>query len=343
MIAVTTYATQAYAYSVRAMARHVAAAVEHHREGVLIFAGDQSKAIAEAYEYFKGLLPGWKHQLIAMNLDDDNERYKLDAQMVISRLQTAAFQAARQAGADMCWSVEADILPPPNALRCCEDMLRFDGGYYDVSMVTYPNDAFLGGRGTPQNPICQSYDVLEKYIEPELKRQFAQYLAEQSVIQKSGKPPTKEWLAAETALHEKLQQCPPMLNIWQSNAEFGWRKRGWLNDAYPAIGKGAAMPTDWVGLGCTLLSKKALSLTHFEGYEAKGTQDLFLCWHRWYPAGLKLCVITHTLCDHIKRDRANPKNIVHLKAYHETEGEYEGHIRLRVLPWVDHGAPKGSR
>ena len=348
MIAVTTYATQAYEYSVRAMARHVAAAVQHHAEGLFVFAGDRSPVIEKAAAYVKSLLPKWKHEFIALKLDDHNERYKQDAQLVISRLQTAAFQAARQSGADACWSVEADLLVPPNALRVSEDMLRFDSGYYDVAMVTYPNDAFLGGRGTPQQQICESYDPLERYMPLELKRRFAQMLAEGAEFERDARlpetvthrAPSDDWKKSSEEVWKDVRSCPPALNIWQSNAENGWRKRGWFMDAYPAVGRGAVLPTDWVGLGCTLLSKKALSLTQFEGYELKGTQDLYLCWQRWYPAGLKFCVIPHIVADHIKRDRTDPKKLIHLHAYHETDGLYEGHLRVKQMPWIDHGEPK---
>ena len=106
-----------------------------------------------------------------------------------------------------------------------------------------------------------------------------------------------------------------------------------MEAAYPAIGKGAIVPTDWVGLGATMLSKKALSLAHFDGYEGKGTQDLYLGWTRWKPAGLNMCVTTHSICDHVVRKRDGENQVwddfTHVHVYHEMDGEYEGHLRQR--------------
>ena len=119
----------------------------------------------------------------------------------------------------------------------------------------------------------------------------------------------------------------------------GWRKRGWMDSAYPAIGRGAILPTDWVGLGCTMLNKKALSLATFEGYELKGTQDLFLCWNRWNPAGIKMCVIPHIVCSHVKRkvgkDGKRTDEIEIHEAYHELGGEFDGHLRWRPRKYIN--------
>jgi hypothetical protein len=113
-----------------------------------------------------------------------------------------------------------------------------------------------------------------------------------------------------------------------------------LQHAYPAIGKGSILPTDWVGMGCTLLNKRALELANFDGYgpDFGGTQDLFLVWRKWKPAGLKMAVITHTLCDHVKyeldKNRKRTNKINHFISYHEPEGESEGHLRIMVKPWI---------
>jgi len=108
-----------------------------------------------------------------------------------------------------------------------------------------------------------------------------------------------------------------------------------LELAYPGIGRGAILPTDWVGLGCTLMSRAALALANFEGYALKGTQDLFLCWERWHPAGLRLAVVPHILCHHVKRDRNKPDELIFWRAYHETAGEFIGHPRVRREPFHD--------
>jgi hypothetical protein len=80
------------------------------------------------------------------------------------------------------------------------------------------------------------------------------------------------------------------------------------------------------------MSARALALATFEGYDGKGTQDLFLCWHRWHQNGLRIAAIPHTCADHVKRDAKG--EVVHHRAYHETEGEYRGHLRQRQQPWM---------
>ena len=104
-----------------------------------------------------------------------------------------------------------------------------------------------------------------------------------------------------------------------------------MDYAYPGIGLGAIVPSDWCGLGCTLLSKRALALADFNGYEGLGTQDLFLCWHRWHQAGLRIACVPHVVCDHIKR---RGEGIVHHRAFHEQTGEFRGHLRQRAQPFV---------
>jgi len=77
------------------------------------------------------------------------------------------------------------------------------------------------------------------------------------------------------------------------------------------------------------MSKRAAELAHFDGYDGGGTQDLFLNWHRWHPAGLRFCCITHTICDHVVRDEKAKNGFTTLKAYHEQTGETQGHLRYR--------------
>ena len=108
-----------------------------------------------------------------------------------------------------------------------------------------------------------------------------------------------------------------------------------MDAAYPGIGRGAILPTDWVGLGCTLMNRRALDLATFEGYSLKGTQDLFLCWNRWHPAGLRLAVIPHVLCHHVKRDKQDPEKLILWRAYHEPSGDFAGHLRVSSEPFYE--------
>jgi len=303
--------------------------------------------------------------------DDTSTNYKEEAQLRIARLQGATFEFARKIRADRLWSVESDNIVPADALRTLEwtlDMPTADGSpYYDVAAATYPNGLFLGGFGTPQNQIAEDFLPEERKISTRLKRCLevcesrlnGVNIPYWSVTQYDTKRPwgRARWMPSDcpgakfaavtdvenrqlTLDHEakrmarlraRVKGCPPDGNIWEVTAKHGWRRRGWMDFAYPGIGKGAVVPSDWCGLGCTLLSKRALALAEFTGYTGGGTQDLFLCWQRWYPAGLRIAAVPHVVCDHIKR---RGDKIEHLIAYHEHTGECRGHLRVRSQPWV---------
>jgi hypothetical protein len=55
-----------------------------------------------------------------------------------------------------------------------------------------------------------------------------------------------------------------------------------MDAAYPGLGIGAVVPSDRCGFGCTLMSKRALSLAQFDGYDGSGTEDLYMVWKRWH-------------------------------------------------------------
>jgi hypothetical protein len=196
--------------------------------------------------------------------------------------------------------------------------------------VTYPNGLFLGGNGTPQNPIAEDFTEKERKLPPRLVRALQACRArlkdcqDKVIGEREGKRLGR--------LAERVRKCPPDGNVFEVTAKHGWRRRGWMDFAYPGLGRGAIVPSDWCGLGCTLMSARALALATFEGYQGQGTQDLFLCWHRWHPSGLRIAAIAHTAADHVKRDAKG--EIVHHRAYHETEGEYRGHLRQRQQAWM---------
>jgi hypothetical protein len=338
VLAIATYATKSYFYAWPQFLRRIAAAAGHHAEVHFILATDQSDEAKQAIEGARHELPeGWRIQAITLPLDDggtEGKDYKEPAQMRIAALQGAAFAAARKIRATALWSVEADNLVPADALRVAEWALQMpeaDGsGYYDIAAVTYPNGLFLGGNGTPQNPIAEDFIEKERKLPPrlvralEVCRERLKDCKDKEIGEREGKRLGR--------LHERVKRCPPEGNVFEVTAKHGWRRRGWMDYAYPGIGRGAIVPSDWCGLGCTLMSAKALALAAFEGYDGRGTQDLFLCWHRWNPAGLRIACIPHTAADHVKRDKEG--KIVHYRAYHETEGEYRGHLRVRQQEWM---------
>lgn len=341
MIAIATYATKKYFYCWRSVLRHISAAASHHKEATFILATDTSDEAKEAVEIARQELPeGWKISCINLQVDDEaGEKYKEKSQLLIAALQGAAFSFARKIRATSLWSVESDMLVSAESLRVAEWVLQMpqaDGTpYYDIAAVTYPNGLFLGGFGTPQTQINEDFTTEERKVPERLKNAIKACEArlkkckDKNVAQKEGKRMAR--------LRERVKKCPPKGNVWELTAKYGWRRRGWMDFAYPAIGRGSIVPSDWCGLGCTLLSQKALSLASFEGYEGKGTQDLYLCWNRWYPAGLRIACIPHTTCDHVKRKPKDaPKetpDIIHYRAYHELREEHRGHLRVVNQAW----------
>jgi hypothetical protein len=338
MLAIATYATRSYFYCWPQFLRRIAAAGAHHAEAHFILATDQSDEAKQAAETARHELPeGWRIQVLALPLEDggaEGKDYKVEAQMRIAALQGAAFAAARKIRATALWSVEADNLVPADALRVAEWALMMpqaDGtSFYDVAAVTYPNGLFLGGNGSPSHPIAEDFTEKERKLPPRLVR--ALEVCRERLKDCKDKAIGERESKRLGRLHERVKRRPPDGNVFEVTAKHGWRRRGWMDFAYPGIGRGAIVPSDWCGLGCTLLSAKALALATFEGYDGKGTQDLFLCWHRWYPAGLRIACIPHTAADHVKRDKDG--KLVHHRAYHETEGEYRGHLRVRQQPWM---------
>ena len=338
MLAIATYATKSYFYCWPQFLRRIAAAAGHQAEAHFILATDQSDEAKQAVEAARHELPeGWRIQAVQLPLDDggtEGKDYKEPAQMRIAALQGAAFAAARKIRATALWSVEADNLVPADALRVAEwalQMPQADGSnFYDIAAVTYPNGLFLGGNGSPNHPIAEDFTEKERKLPPrlvralEVCRERLKDCKDKAVGEREGKRLGR--------LHDRVKKFPPEGNVFEVSGKYGWRRRGWMDFAYPGIGRGAIVPSDWCGLGCTLLSAKALALATFEGYDGKGTQDLFLCWHRWHPAGLRIACIPHCVADHVKRDKEG--QIVHHRAYHETEGEYRGHLRVRQQPWM---------
>lgn len=342
MIAIATYATKKYFYCWQSVLRHITAAAAHHKEAHFILATDTSKEAKDALDMARHELPnGWKIASINIDVDDsDGEKYKEKSQMLIAALQGAAFNLARKIRATSLWSVESDVLVSAESLRVAEWVLQMpqaDGSpYYDVAAVTYPNGLFLGGFGSPRSAINEDFTIEERNV-PERLKKVVQACESRLRECKDKKTAEKEGRRM-MRLREKIKSCPPIGNIWEVISKHGWRRRGWMDFAYPAIGRGSIVPSDWCGLGCTLLNQKALSLATFDGYDGRGTQDLFLCWHRWHPAGIKIACIPHTVCDHVKRrsknDSEDSPEIIHYRACHETEGECVGHLRVKRQAWL---------
>lgn len=334
---VTSYATKHYSYALEHVIKRAMPIIAECE--VLIITTDDSKELANKCKKIQKLIGNKCEFITEVAISEiDNLKADTESSIRVARLQNVAWNIGRKFDPDYCLSIESDILVPHNALKVLQQVLEFDDNYYDVGMITYPNMTFLGGRGTPQQWILPSVYPEEKKLDNALKKRFEKQQQIIKSLVETGKTPT----AMQKKIWQKqmadIQAAPASGNIWQLNANYGWKKRGWLEYAYPAIGKGAILPTDWVGLGCTLMSKKAFQLATFEGYEGQGSQDLFLCWKKWYPNGIKMAVVPHVLCHHIKHKRdAKGNKLINefelYEAYHETSEPAVGHLRVRIQPW----------
>jgi hypothetical protein len=270
--------------------------------------------------------------------DAGNTPYKEQAQIIIAKLLGAGFDRVRGGEYDYCWIVESDVIVHPDALDC----LIWAQSYptsprYDVTCSTYFNGSFLCGRGTPYNHIAEDYLPTEKIGGAELSKKIRAMSQKLNAFALKRKNPPKEMLKEIDDLHTKLKECPPKANVFALNAK-KWRKRGWLDQAYAGSAvQGAVLPTDWCGHGCTLLSKKALMLSNFVGYAGHGTQDLFLCWNKWYPAGIKIGLVVGVPAYHVKKD---PKgNLFAWEPYFVPDcEETAGHLRVRQIPFIKYNS-----
>lgn len=352
-LVITVCATQSFCYAGKTLGRRLAAnllAAKWTDPGTAIIAGDDSEEVKDMAKHWRSALPkDWEVKILNVGREDKGVvLYKNASQIFLAKLRTAAFTEARKLNPRYTWSLDSDTLPHDNALRCMITMLEFDNGYYSISTCPYPNDLFLGGRGTRYNQIANDFTDEERVIPPELAKLrddlFAEEKAHEAAVKTAALPePKPEWIKLQEdfakrreEIGKKLRECPPDGHIWQVIGKHGWRQRGWMDNAYPAIGVGAVVPSDWCGFGCTLLSARALSLSDWEGYDGGGTEDLWVIWNKWQPSGLRINVITHCPCDHVlaakKRD---PKGTVPtlVRSYHQPDGEDIGHLRTVKMPW----------
>jgi hypothetical protein len=329
-LAIYTAATTGYGHALTAQAHRIIAgmAIENRvTECLFIFVTDADSVVSQAASMYEaaGILTE-----ILLTSRKGGENYKEDAQLLIASMRQAASTRALAWGADICLALDSDVLPPSNAIRCMIDMLRFDQGYYGVAFCPYPSQgggAFLGGRGTPQNPILPDFYEEEKDVPPAItdRREEVRKLLE--------KDDSSTDLRDELHTIEKqIREIPPKENVFASNAK-KWRRRGWFDFAYPALGRGAIVPTDWTGFGCTMMNQRALSLCDFAGYDGKGTEDLYINFRRWHPAGIRMAAIPHCPCDHVIRDPEDREKHILVATGHADDEEHSGHLRQWRMPW----------
>lgn len=264
----------------------------------------------------------------------DGKKYEPAQNQAVASMRMAGVNAARAWGADALWFLDADVIPPANALACSLEMTEFDAGYYSVAFCPYPSQgggSFLGGHGSARSPIFPDFGPDEREVPDELKAEFEEavklYEAEKN----------SETYGSMQEIRRKIEKtCPPLYgaNIMKHNAEFGWRRRGWYDFAYPAIGEGAVLPTSWWGFGCTLFAGVTIPYIDFVGYNGRGTEDLFVGYEKLERRGFRSVVIPHCPVSHILRDEETGE-VELCYAYHESvDDETRGHLRRKRMPLV---------
>jgi hypothetical protein len=287
-------------------------------------------------------------QHIRLNINDEKPKYKKESQLLIAKMRQTAFDQSKKNNSDYCLSLDSDILIKTNTLNVLEDIISFDNGYYSISMCPYPSNGIgplMGGHGSYNNKIYNNFFRDEKVVSPKIKKRISSYFSEKRKIIKK-KIKSDEDLKRISLLSKKIYllnrfidlKTPVKDNIYGLNSK-RWRKRGWLDYAYPSIGKGSIVPTDWTGFGCTLISKKALYEINFNGYDGGGTEDLFIVWEKWFPKRFLIGCAPHCPVDHIVRKNPhksiNNNEYIHIVCYHEEDDEYKGHIRQNIKEFID--------
>jgi hypothetical protein len=347
-ILITTCATDNYLYAMDALLQAVAQNVyenNNRREGVeyeLHLVGN--KSINKYGTYAQEILPDCVEVL--SHLDEkwrETAKYQPEQNLMVAQMRTAALHRARKINADFIWFLDADVIPVPNSLACSLDMLAFDGGWYDIAFCPYGSQgggSFLGGHGSPETPIFPDYNPDEREVPKSLRQKF------ERLTRAFEKKPTRENRDALRAVGKEIKEtCPVKFggNIDRLNAEYGWRRRGWYDAAYPGTGLGMVLPTAWWGFGCTLLSRKALSHCDFFGYAGRGTEDLFVGYQKFFSRSFRSCVIPHCPAGHVIR-KGEKREIVHCHAYHEIiDEETRGHLRRAHLPFYAHSPGEAFR
>lgn len=368
-IAITICATKSYTYAMIAQARRIQSAILELSKctGIIILVGDDD--LKDIERLYRSILPeGWEVMRISDEYEDGHQNYKKPAQLIIARMRSIAFTEARRRNVDICLSMDSDVLPQNNSILCMKQMLEFDSGYYDITCCPYPSQGggdFLCGRGTPERPILPDIYADERLVPDELKARIELHKAMPRNIDDK---PSEAWEEERKAIAEEMKKAPPKGDAFFLNSRTGvipfaeelrkkiacgdcpewalgkldevmenwkpsgFRRRGWHSSAYSGIGIGAVLPIDWSGFGCTMMSKKALGLAQFDGYDGDGTEDLYVVWKRWHRQGLRLCSIPHSPCDHVIRTKEGGFTL--LQAHHETaDAECVGHLRIESRPW----------
>src|ERR1700740_236283 len=173
----------------RAQASRVVGAIEgcpRITNGWIILVGDESAEMKSTLAEYENILPddlipgtetrAWQVKQISRRWKDGLPNYKKHAQLLIAEMRAAAFDAARKCRPDFCWRLARHVLPPENGLDVMLDTLGFDRGFYSIAFLPYNSQGggpFLGGRGTPENPILPNRYEDERLLSPAIRNKKA--------------------------------------------------------------------------------------------------------------------------------------------------------------------------
>ena len=347
-LAITICATAEYTFAMKAQARAVQenlhALGRRFEEVILIIVTDKNKPkiIEDIAKLYSELIPEIKVFIVRKDFKPHSQKdYGKQNSLTIGQMRTAAFSKARALDVDFIWSLDSDVLPDTNNLRCMADMLSFDGGYYSVAFVPYVSaggGGYMGGRGTHQNHILPTVYEDEREIPEELKAEIEEHQNQRKELN-PGQEPSEDWKNKARELGKKIEQCQPKGNVFELNSK-QWRKRGWLEWAAPGIGKGAVLESDWMPFGNNLFARRAIPFLTFAGYTGAGTEDLSCGWNHLKPNGLKFCVLPHCVSHHVRRKENGYLSVYFM--YHEPSGEGEGHLRHREIPFYEFEPGEGE-
>ncbi len=344
-LAVTICATEKYQYAMTAQARSLHANLRHLEIPIaIILVGDQKleKNILPLYQSLFSAGIDAKRvtiELIRGFEGGNGANYKKEAQLLIAQMRTAAFCKAREFGASHCWSLDSDVIPKTAAcFSTLRWILEMPGNYYGVAISPYPSQGggdMLTGRGSPESQIFQDYSKEERKIPEDLQKRMDAHKAALEAI-KAPAQPGKELLDEAQAINDEIMKCDPKGNVFEMNAKYGFRMRGWLSAAYPGLGRGTIVPSDWCGFGCTLMTARALDECDFVGYEGNGTEDLYIVWSRWHQIGIRIGSALHEPSSHVSR-RSDGKHFISTVRFvtdgDESKGQCVGHLRTIQRPF----------
>lgn len=345
VLAVTICATEKYRYAMHAQARAIHANLRHLRHPIhIILAGDEGLKPIEAF--YKTLFQHQPETTIAriagFEAREGDANYKNGAQLLIAQMRTAAFTRARQLGATCCWSLDSDVIPKSaGTYATLRWILDIPGSFYEVAISPYPSQGggeMLTGRGTPEHPILTDFQPEERNVPEDLQKRIDLNKVSLAALKPPAQAP-RELIEEAQAIAKLIDACPPRGNVFEMNGRFGWKRRGWLAMAYPGLGRGAIVPSDWCGFGSTLLGRRALDECDFFGYDGGGTEDLFVVWHRWHQAGIRIASALHEPSHHVSRRRDGKYFISFVRFVtdgDEWKGECTGHLRTLQRPFYAH-------